>query len=103
MNDEHKALTPKSEQKNFQIVNGNQHHLRHEANIDNLLNTPNDPQQNTSNRSRKGLHMPQTSPFINLNRGKGGGLPAMLYQRMQSGIHIKKKENKCNILMDTPD
>jgi hypothetical protein len=46
--------------------------------------------------------MPQTSPFINLNRGKSG-LPAMLYQRMQSGAQLKKNENKSNIFLDTPD
>lgn len=104
MNGEHKTLTLNSDQKNFRIINSsqlNQQHHRHGPNIDNLLNTHND-HQNTNNRSSKGLQMPQTSPFINLNRGKSG-LPAMLYQRMQSGAQLKKNENKSNIFLDTPD
>lgn len=78
--------------------------MRPGPNIDNLLNTQsalNDP-HNTNNRSSNGLQMPQTSPFINQNRGKGGFPSNFIYQRIKSN-NVKKTENKSNIFLLTPD
>lgn len=72
-------------------------------NIDTLFNTQSgihDP-QNTNNRSSHGLQMPQTSPFINQNRGKSG-FPSNFICRIKSNI-VKKNENKSNLLLLTPD
>ena len=59
MNGDHKTMTLNSDHKNFRIINSGQfnqqHHMRLGPNIDNLLNTHNDPNQNTVNRSNKGL------------------------------------------------